>query len=360
MDTRYAKHAERFGLVIADVDAFSVRRRRSGSGWRFIDARTGRSPGRAAASRLRALAIPPAWREVRCTAAERSHILVVGTDGDGRRQYIYHPDWERVREAVKAERLLRFGRALPRIRARVEADLATRAGGRAAKRVAAMAVRLVDGAAMRPGNEAYALAGHRGATTLRLGDVEVEGDALSLDYVGKSGRHHRVSLRDPALARSMKALKRTVKRGRRARRDRLFRYRERGTERTLTAAKLNRYLATAAEAPVSAKDFRTFIGSARALEVLHEARETEGAKARREAIGRAARAVSERLRNTPAVARSSYILPTIPARFNQGTLSETLFRGPTRQGLDRAETALMRHLESVIVRAEHVAVRADA
>ena len=376
MDPAYRRHARRAGLVVADPERFAVRRIRAGQAggrprFRYRDAATGRSPGREIVALIASLGIPPAWTDVRCADDPRAHILAVGTDGAGRQQYVYNPRWERVREAIKAERLLRFGRALPRIRAAIERDLAratrgTRpARGAPARLAPALAARLVDRAAMRPGNEAYAAGGTRGATTLLRGDVRAEGGTVRLRYVGKAGKAHDVSLRDAAAARALAALKRLQRQrraaGRRAagrrtgaqrgegRRARLFVVPGAdGAARRLTAATLNRYLVEAAGEAVSAKDFRTFHGSARALAVLHERRASETETARRAALAEASRAASERLRNTPAVARASYVLPSIVAAFETGALPDGLMRGPSRKGLDRAETALMRHMEAVV------------
>ena len=356
MAPSHARHARRLGLVIVETDSFSILRRKRGQGFRYLDERTGRSPGREARVRIEALGIPPAWRDVRCAGCADAHIQALGEDGDGRRQYVYNPRWTKVRDAVKAERLLRFGRALPQLRERVSRDLRGEGGKLCLRRVSAAAARLVDRGAMRPGNEVTALAGHRGATTLTRRNVRVEGDRIELDYVGKSGREHAFTVRDKGAARILRGLTRLPARrhvGRRARRGekgRLFVYRaEDGRTRRLTAAKLNRYLAEAAGTEVSAKDFRTFVGSARALEILFEHRAEGGPEAseaaRRRIVAKAVRAASDALRNTPAVARSSYVMPSLIEAFEAGTLADSLFRGPTRRGLDRAETALMRHVE---------------
>ena len=345
MDESYARYARQCGLEIADPDTFGIRRRKRGEGFRFINEQ-GRSPGRDVTARLKALAIPPAWSDVRCTNKERHHVLVVGTDGDGRRQYIYHPDWENVRNAIKVERLLRFGRALPRIRRAITRDL-RRGRVESPDGVAALAARLVDKAAMRPGNEAYALRGHRGVATLARDDVSVAGEEIELNYVGKSGREHEFSVRDPLAAKVMQRLKRSRRKTRRrALSRRLLTYKGHdGEQYALTATKLNQYLAEVASAPVSAKDFRTFIGSTYALELLNDCKNIENEAEREKAVSRAVNAVSERLRNTPAVARSSYIMPTIIEQFESGELGATLFHGPPRKGLSRSETALLRHLE---------------
>ena len=347
MTPLYEDLARRHGLRIVDPSEFTVARRKSGKRWRFVDVVSGRSPGRDVTDTLRRLAAPPAWKNVRCSGSLDAHILVVGTDGEGRRQYIYNPEWERVREAVKEVRLLQFGKVLPRIREAVRRDLrdaATRSGSRLRLRsVTAAAVRLIDRAGMRPGNEAYALGGTRGASTLKRDDVTVNGSKVQLEYVGKHGREHEIALRDEPTARVLRRLKRAKRSGRRSARERMFVYRgDDGRSYPLTASKLNRYLVDAAGVPVSAKDFRTFIGSATALEALYERR---GRNTNRDPVVEAVEATSERLRNTPAVARSSYIMPTIIEAFERDELADTLFRGPTREGLDRAETALMRHLE---------------
>ena len=401
MDPSYRAHAARVGLTIADPDRFTIRRLRAGARggspqFRYRDEATGRSPGRAAALRIRALGIPPAWRQVRCASDERSHVLATGIDGAGRLQYVYHPDWNHVRDAIKAERTLRFGRALPFIRARVERDLELelsrrRGPRRSLRRLAApLAARLVDKGAMRPGGSGASDGGEgdaRGATTLLAGDVRVSGDRVRLDYIGKSGKAHALALDDPLAARAVAKVKRAgtarsrstalMRRvagrvagrmagrvgGRPAGRNggdkprRLFAWEGPcGTGGKLTPARLNRYLSeAAADAPgvdagvaanVSAKDFRTFHGSVAALEVLHARRHASGERQRREALAEAARAAAKRLRNTPAVARASYVLPSIVEAFERGALPDGLMRGPCRRGLSRAETALMRHVEA--------------
>lgn len=342
MAPSHERHAARFGLVITNVETFPIRRTRRGSGFRYVDERTGRSPGRAWRAVIDPLAAPPGWKLVRCAADLDSHILVHGEDEGGRRQYLYHPKWEAVRDAVKAERLLRFGRALPRLRARVAKDLKRDRLDK--RRVAAAAARLVDRGAMRPGNEVYALSEHRGATTLIKENVVVRKDEIALDYVGKSGREHRFTVRDKAAARVLRGLKR-MPAGRRGTRARLFRFRNgKGRTKRLTAAKLNAYLARAAACEVSAKDFRTFTGSVAALRVLLAEADAKG-EARERAIAAAAEAASERLRNTVAVARESYILPSLIDDYRAGRLPPSLARSPSRAGLDRNETALMRHIE---------------
>ena len=396
MDPSYRAHARRMGLAIADPDAFTIRRLRAGSAdgrprYRYRDERTGRSPGHATARRIRALGIPPAWREVRCAADPRAHVLATGVDGAGRMQYVYHPDWRHVRDAIKAERVARFGRALPAIRERVERDLASgleRRGSsrRLLRRLAApLAARLVDRAAMRPGGvSAQGEDDARGATTLLAGDVRVSDGRVRLDYVGKSGKSHAVAIDDPLAAQALSRVKSHVRarsrsRGKRAAstlrrvagrapakrgraQPRLFAWEGPcGLGRAggamgggLTAAHLNRYLGDAAadvlgpDAGVSAKDFRTFHGSAAALQVLYEHRHAATEAERRAAVAEATRAAAERLRNTPAVARASYVLPSIVEAFEQGALADGLMRGPLRRGLDRAETALMRHVETAL------------
>ena len=409
MDPSYRAHARRAGLLIADPDRFTIRRLRAGSAdgrprYRYRDEATGRSPGHAVARRIRALGIPPAWRDVRCAADPRAHVLATGVDGSGRLQYVYHPDWTRVRDAIKAERVLRFGRALPAIREAVERDLRRGlerpgASRRSLRRLAApLAARLVDRAAMRPGgsNAGDGTRGDgmrgdgmrggedaadvrddaRGATTLLAADVRVSGSRVRLDYVGKSGRAHAVAIEDELAARALMRVKRAGAAGSRsaalmarvagrkrrggdgAGRDakrRLFAWvGPCGARGRLTAARLNRYLGkAAARAPgdtdgVSAKDFRTFHGSAAALAVLHAHRHAATTGERRAALAEAARAASARLRNTPAVARASYVLPSIVEAFERGALPDGLMRGPCRRGLSRAETALMRHVEAAL------------
>ena len=334
--TTHDSAAERLGLVIITVDDLTIERREKG--YRYLN---GRAVGKRRIAQLERLVLPPAWRDVRVAAHHRAHLQAIGRDAKERVQYRYHDDWVLVRDAVKAERLLRFGRALGDIRAAVAKDLKRPLENRRA--VLATAVRLIDRQLLRIGSEQYARNGTRGASTLLVENAQTEDGAVRLRYRAKSGKKVRLALRDRALARRIKDLGAR----RRSRKKRLFHYRDRdGRRQELSAREINAYLATVAGAKVSAKDFRTFAGSAAALDMLAGGPCPRTVKNREREVAQVVKAVAERLRNTPAVARSSYIHPAIVQAYLGRALSPDLLKGRSREGLDRAETGLMRFLEA--------------
>lgn len=341
MSNELARRAGRLGLRHVDAGTLPLRRIRRGRGFSYVDANGKPVRTRRTLARIRALVIPPAWEEVCIAADPDAHIQAVGRDAEGRLQYRYHDRWTTLRDDLKAERLLRFGRALPRIRARLEADLRRRVGDR--RYAAAAAGRLIDRTLLRSGHgTADPEAGGRGATTLLKRDVRVNGGSLQLAFIGKSGKKVRKTLRDPVLLRRIRKLKSIGKR-------RLFAFHdERGRCCYLSARELNAYLREAAETDVTAKDFRTFAASAEALAALAQADPPDSRTGRRRLVATVMRQASDRLANTPAVARSSYVHPLVVEAFEAGALDGALLRGPPRSGLNREETALLRFLEEAL------------
>ncbi len=345
MNKRLQFHADRLGLVMVDPASFEIEQHRHGKGHRICFASGERITDKRLKARVKALVIPPAWTEVRICVDENGHIQAVGRDEKGRIQYRYHESWVNVRNAVKTERLLRFGRSLPKLRKRIRKDLRRRALDR--ETTSAVAARLIDVSAMRPGHEKYAEDGGRGVASLRKGNLRLRKNKATLRFVGKSQKLNVVEVEDRNLVRSLEKMK--AQKGKR-----LFRFRgEDARPRDLTATLLNDYLKQAASAKISAKDFRTFHGSAEALRFLVEdvaPAEADTDAKRRRVIAKAMKAVSEMLRNTPAVARASYVHPEIVSAFETNRLAPDLLKGRCRDGLTRAESALMRFLEETATR----------
>ena len=340
MDSRLAYHAERHGLALVDPDEFEVERHPHGKGFRISFSGGETVTDKRIRSRVKALVIPPAWTDVKICVQENGHIQAIGRDQKGRLQYRYHDSWVNVRNAVKTERLLRFGHALPKLRRQVERDMRRRKRDRRA--TAAVATHLVDIAAMRPGHEKYAADGGRGVASLRKQNLRIVKKVAVLKFVGKSKKEHRIEIEDKATVRALKRM-------REGKGKRLFRFPGETKQRELTANLLNDYLHEASEARISAKDFRTFHGSSEALRYLvEEVGDTGGSKSRKKkAVAAAMRSVAGILRNTPTVSRSSYVHPQIIEAFETDRLSPELFKGRTREGLTRIETGLMRFLEEV-------------
>ena len=214
--------------------------------------------------RIRRLAIPPAWTQVWIAPKANAHIQATGRDAKGRKQYRYHPEWRRVRDAHKYERMHAFGSALPGIRARVECDLAR--AGLPREKVLAVVVRLLELSLIRVGNDEYARENQSfGLTTLRDKHVAIEGATISFDFKGKSGKRHKIKIADRRLAR-------IVKRCRDVPGFELFQYLDDdGNRHASDSADVNDYLREITGEAFTAKDFRTWAGTVLAAMSLENA-----------------------------------------------------------------------------------------
>ena len=285
--------------------------------------------------RITTLAIPPAYGEVWICPLPEGHLQATGRDERRRKQYRYHPEWERHRSRLKYDELVPFGEALPALRERVSADLRRRALDR--RKVSALAVALLDETLARVGNAAYAEAhGHYGLTTLRDKHAEIHGATLHLSYTGKSGKEQEVALRDPRLARLVKACRDIPGYD-------LFQYRTDSGKATLASGDVNDYLREAA-GDFTAKVFRTWGGTVHAARALGAAPPPEAECDQQRAEADAIRTVAEALGNTPAVTRGHYVHPDILDAYRAGALAERVrVRNPgnTPAGLAPPEAAVL-------------------
>jgi DNA topoisomerase-1 len=316
------------------VDALTIRRRRRGRGFEYLDAGGRRLTDTATLARIRGLAIPPAYREVRIARRPDAHLQAVGRDDAGRLQYRYHPDWEAVRERRKCAQLADFCAALPKIRGRIARDL--RARGLSRERVLAAVVTLIDRTHIRIGCEDYVHSGRsRGAATLLKRNVRCRGDRVALSFNGKGGREIRCEIASAPLARVIASLGRLPGR-------RLFQYRDgNGRLRRVTAGEVNLYLQEIAGAPVSAKNFRTLAASAAAAVILARTAPAGSSSARRRQIAAVVAEIAGMLGNTPAVARKSYVLDEVLDAFKCGRL-QAICGGKAVRGLKRGEATIRR------------------
>ena len=346
------RDAQDLGGLSADADLRhstdaepGIARRNAGRGFRYEgpDGVSIRDP--ATLARIRALAIPPAWEDVWICRDPRGHLQAAGRDARGRKQSRYHPAWRALRDESKYGRIAAFGRALPRVRRRVATDLALPTLSK--EKVLATVVRLLETTSMRVGSEAYARAnGSFGLTTLRNRHVTVSGDALRFRFRGKSGKVHEVGVRDRRLARIVARCEALPGQD-------LFEYlSEDGDPRTIESADVNGYLQHAAGIPITAKDFRTWVGTLIAFRALRSQPGPSAAVGRpRATVVRAAEAVAEVLGNTPAVSRESYIAPVVVEAYLAGTLPHGRSRRvePGEQAIRpigrREELALVHFLE---------------
>jgi DNA topoisomerase-1 len=297
---------------VSDLDP-GIHRRRAGLGFNYRDADGKAVSDAATLERIRKLAIPPAWTEVWIAPTARGHIQATGRDAKGRKQYRYHDRWRHQRDSGKFDRLIAFGRALPKLHARIERDLAAR--GLPRDKVLAAVLRVMEMTLIRVGNEEYAKTNKSfGLTTLRDRHATIGSERAVFEFRGKSGKVHRTGFRDRRLARVVRACQDLPG-------QRLFQYLDDdGERRSVESADVNAYLREAMGEDFSAKDFRTWAGTVaatRALATLPECADEAGAKRN---INTCVKAVAGVLGNTPAVCRSAYIHPAVLNAYQTGKL----------------------------------------
>jgi len=302
---------------VSDEEA-GLRRLRRGKSFSYVDARGRPVRDRATLSRIRALAIPPAWTEVWISPDPDGHIQATGRDARGRKQYRYHPKWRLVRDEAKYHRLVAFCRALPALRAAVERDL--RCSCLCRRKVVATVVALMERAQLRVGNDEYARHNRSyGATTLRDHHARIRGDTLELAYRGKGGIERRIRMTDRRLAR-------IVRRCRELPGQRLFQYVDGDAIRPITSTDVNEYIRDITGGPFTAKDYRTWAATLGAALLLCALERPPTARACKRCIQQVLAAVAARLGHTPAICRQSYIHPRLLDDFAADRLAPALAR----------------------------------
>ncbi len=341
-----------------------IRRRRRGKGFSYLDPAGQPLHDPRERRRIAALAVPPAWTEVWICPLANGHLQATGRDARGRKQYRYHPDWRVARDETKFGRMVAFGEALPRLRARLDSDLAL--PGLPREKVLAAVVMLLETTLIRVGNEEYARDNESfGLTTMRSRHVDIAGATLRFRFRGKSGKEHEVAISDRRLARVVRACRELPG-------HELFQYvDESGERQAVDSADVNEYLRDVTGEDFTAKDFRTWGGTVLALAALRTsgavrpaAREGEAGEAGEEgegaagssagaahrereakrAIVEAVKLVAGQLGNRPAICRKYYVHPAVIAAFLDGRLER---RSPPPGSLPELEAltlALLRGL----------------
>jgi len=329
--------ARRLGLRRIAVAALTIRRVRRGRGFAYLDADGTCIRDRQLTRRLAKLAVPPAYEDVLYARDPAAHLQAVGRDAAGRLQYRYHPDWEKIREQRKAQRLLRLVDTLPHIRRAVTLHL----GGDELCReyTLAAAIDLVATSAIRAGSEDYARErGTRGAATLLKSNVTVTGPTIRLAFRGKGGKPIEKALHAPRLAAAISKLAGLPGR-------RLFQYRdEAGEVRPIRARDVNAFLQTIAGARISLKDFRTLCATARVIDRLARTAPAESERQRRRQVLAAIREAADDLANTPAICRKSYVHETVLDAFETGALERYAAALKPTRGPARGERLMARVL----------------
>jgi DNA topoisomerase-1 len=308
--------ARAVSLTYTMDDGAGIRRLGRGKRFRYTDASGKAVRDRATLSRIRALAIPPAWTDVWICPDADGHLQATGRDAKGRKQYRYHARWHAVRDEVKYTRLVEFCRVLPAVRAAVEKDL--RCACLCKRKVVATVVALMERAQLRVGNDEYARAnGSYGATTLQDRHAKFRGDTLELAYKGKSGIQRRVRLTDRRLARIVRACRDLPG-------QRLFQYIDGDEIRGITSTDVNEYLREVSGGPFTAKDYRTWAATLGAAMMLCCLEHPEDARECKKCVNEVIEAVAEKLGHTTAVCRKSYIHPRVIDDFTSGALARRI------------------------------------
>jgi DNA topoisomerase-1 len=297
----------------SDCSGPGIVRRGRGRGFEYLDEDGERIEDEEVLERIHELVIPPAWKDVWICPYPLGHIQAVGTDAAGRRQYLYHAQWRARRDQEKFDEMLRFARALPRVRRTAEKHLGKR--GLARERVLACAVRLLDRGFFRVGTEDYAEQNRTyGLATMQKRHVTLGPNGLLVfDYVAKSGKQRVQSVVDPKVYAVVKKLKE-----RRGGRELLAFKNGRGWV-DVRSDHINDYIKAIAGEDFSAKDFRTWHATVLAAVGLAVSGGAAGSKTARErAISRTVKEVAYYLGNTPAVCRASYIDPRVFDRYRDG------------------------------------------
>jgi DNA topoisomerase-1 len=306
--------AKRAKLRYVSDESPGIKRIHHHGGFRYRDARGKIITDPRVLERIKKLAVPPAWTDVWICPNPNGHLQATGRDKRGRKQYRYHERWRAIRDEHKFDRLIAFGKALPRIRRRVRRDL--KLPGLPRAKVLGTVVQLLESTLMRVGNEEYTRQnGSFGLTTLRDSHARVRKNEIRLEFRGKGGIWHRLSVHDRRLARIVKRCQEIPGQD-------LFQYLdEHGRRHRIGSADVNRYLQEASGGEYTAKVFRTWNGTLLALQAFRECT-CQHARPSKRNLKQCIDDVARQLGNTPAVCRKSYVHPELMAAFLDGSLDQ--------------------------------------
>lgn len=298
------------GLRYVSDEEPGIRRKRWGRGFTYVDPQ-GQHITDDRRQRFEQLAIPPAWSDVWICPDEKGHIQATGRDAKGRKQYIYHPQWQEIRSETKFNRLLLFGDSLPQLRQQVDEDL--RRHGMPRERVLAAVVRLLQETLIRVGNSEYMRENDSyGLTTLRMKHTEVNSRTVQFEFKGKSGKYQQLVVSDPRVARVVQQLQELPG-------YELFQYvDDEGRRRTVDSDDVNEYVRQATGRDFTAKEFRTWGATVAGVRCLREL----GAPVEDANVASMYERVAEQLGNTVAVCRQYYVHPAVVRAYKENAFFE--------------------------------------
>jgi len=338
MASTTASAPRRGRLRRADCAGPGIKRIGRGRGFSYADASGEAIADEETLERIRALVIPPAWKDVWVCPDPFGHIQATGYDEAGRKQYLYHERWQQRQAERKFEQVRDFAKRLPKLRRAVTADL--RRQGMPRERALACAVRLLDLGFFRIGSEVYAEENESyGLATVLREHVTIKRNEIVFDFPAKSGQRRVQSIRDAAARRALEAMHR-----RRSGPEDLLAYRQGGEWRDLRSDEINEYIHEQIGDEFTAKNFRTWHGTVLAAVALAGEEPPRSEAAAKRALARAVDQVSETLGNTPAVCRASYIDPRVLDRYRDGA---TINPPPSSNG--RPSAKARRQIEREVI-----------
>jgi DNA topoisomerase I len=330
--TASAASAEEAGLRFVAENEPGISRRRAANSFRYKSSSGAVLKDERTLARIQSLVIPPAWTDVWICARADGHIQATGRDARGRKQYRYHPDWTRVRDDAKFDRLIEFGKTLPKVRRTIRRHMGER--GLSRRKVLATVAHLLDTTLVRVGNREYARNNKSyGLTTLQDRHVTFSGAELRFQFRGKTGKEWKLKMSDRRVARIVRSCQELPG-------QHLFQYEDGdGVIRQVASADVNDYIRCIAGAEVTAKDFRTWAGTVFAAMALREFEPVETEVSAKRNVREAIKTVAARLGNTPAICRKCYVHPEVVAAYLDGKLTQLLDKAPSK-ALARALAAL--------------------
>jgi DNA topoisomerase I len=343
-DRDYEKAALYAHLVYVNDRQPGISRLKKGKGFRYL---SGDRPvtDQQVLKRIRGLVIPPAWVNVWICRVDNGHIQATGYDVRGRKQYRYHPLWDSVRSETKFHRLYEFGKSLPVLREKVDADMRSR--GLTREKVLATVIGLMEKTCIRVGNSEYEkIYGSYGLTTLKNRHVTISGDKMVFSFIGKKGVHQDITLLNKRLAR-------TVSQCRDIPGKELFQYYDEDRSRkSIDSGMVNQYIKEAVAMDFTAKDFRTWAGSLHALQAFRSIGEAIGVTDCKKNIVSVLDTVSRQLGNTRTVCKKYYVHPGLITLYEENKLLQYLADADTVEsdpdmpatGLNAEEKILMKIL----------------
>ena len=287
-----------------DDDSLSISRRKYGRGFQYFDENNKKVTSKKLLRRLKELIIPPMWSSVYICKWPDGHIQAIGRDLKGRKQYIYHSEWERKRQQEKFAKMVDFGKQLPKLRKIVQQHIQSEQWNK--NKILSLMVSMLDETGIRIGNRQYAERnGTYGLSTLRRKHVELKGQKLILEYKGKSNKQRHVEIDDPELIQLIKQTAELPG-------YELFRYiDDDGNSQNVDSEDVNDYIHKYMGEKFYSKDFRTWVASRLVIELYPTAIKIKKEAKRSKFTNILLRLVADELGNTPTVCRSYYIHPTI-------------------------------------------------